>query len=198
MARTKGPRYTVKQSLGMDITDFMDLSGRELRAATKALTDAANKRLTRIRKSGIKSPAAMEVWSSGGKFGIAGKSEGQLRTEFLRARQFIEAPTSTVSGAKAARKRTQAGLRSEGLSIDDELYNKLIQAYIDNINTNPAIQARTIKYMLRDNAESWTASTELDIEDIAQRIRDEIDSQYNPGGSQYDGAARYFDLDEDL
>lgn len=192
------PRMTLKQALGIDINDFMELSGKELKAATKALADAANKRLTRLRKAGVPSPAARDVWTSGGKFMIGGKSEGELRTEFLRAKMFLEAPTSTVTAAKVARKKVMTGLSGQGIQINEDIYNKLLKTYMDNKDSNPAITARTMKYQLMRETENLVTPPDMDIEDIANRVYSEIHSQFAPGGSQYEGTSRYFDLDEDL
>ena len=193
----RAPRMTLKQALDIDINDFMELSGKELKAATKALADAANKRLTRLRKSEVPSPAARAVWTSGGKFMIGGKTEGELRTEFLRAKQFLEAPTSTVTAAKAARKRVISEVGQQGIRIDNDAYNRLLKAYMDNQDTNPDVIARTMKYMLMRET-SLVTPPDMDIEDIAQRVFDEINNQFGEGGSQYEGTSRYFDLDEDL
>lgn len=191
-------RFTVKQALDLDITDFMNLSGRELRAATKALADAANKRLSRLESAGIASPAGYEIRESGGKFRIGGKSEGELRTEFLRAKQFMEDPYSKVSEAKKAQREAAAALKERSkVGLTQDQYNKVLKTYLDNRNTNPNIIARTIKYQLMREQE-LSIPENADIEDIADRITAELMQSYEPGGAQYEGTAKYFDLEEDL
>jgi len=191
-------RFTVKQALDLDITDFMNLSGRELRAATKALADAANKRLSRLESAGIASPAGYEIRESGGKFRIGGKSEGELRTEFLRAKQFMEDPYSKVKAAKEAQEEAGAALKQRiGITLTQDQYNKVLKTYLDERNKNPEIIARTIKYQLNREQESDIPAN-ADIEDIADRITAELRQTYEPGGTQYEGTAKYFDLEEDL
>lgn len=191
-------RFTVKQALDLDITDFMNLSGRELRAATKALADAANKRLSRLESAGIASPAGYEIRESGGKFRIGGKSEGELRTEFLRAKQFMEDPYSKVKAAKEAQEEAGAALKQRiGISLTQDQYNKVLKTYLDERNKNPEIIARTIKYQLKREQE-LDIPAKADIEGIADRITEELRQTYEPGGTQYEGTAKYFDLEEDL
>lgn len=78
--------------------DFLSLQGKELRETVSRLASAANKRLKRMEQSGETSPAKEKVERSGGKFSVAGKSDEQVRAEYLRAKMYLEDKTSSLRG----------------------------------------------------------------------------------------------------
>lgn len=92
----------VRDILNMSIDDFNRLTEKQLRNVTKTLADAANKRIKRLADSGnTESPAYKGVQNSGGKISTAGKNtRQQLQKEFIRAKTFLNAKTSTLSGVK--------------------------------------------------------------------------------------------------
>lgn len=80
------------------LTKVMSMSRRELAQATSVLTQASNKRLARMKKQGITTPATEYIKKHGGKFSTKGKDVMQLRKEFQRAKGFLESETSTIKG----------------------------------------------------------------------------------------------------
>lgn len=68
------------------------------------LSSVANKRLKRMRDSGISYSyqSGDDTISGVKKFGTQGKTLGQLRAEYKRLQGFLESPVSTISGRKEA------------------------------------------------------------------------------------------------
>ena len=97
---------------GKSIGDISSMSIEELNAmdrptlakAVSRLASAANKRLKRFEGSELESPATKSVEKSGGKFGTRGKTLNQLRSEFIRAKNFLGNKTSTIKGYKQFKK----------------------------------------------------------------------------------------------
>lgn len=88
------------------ITDILSsdprgLAEANLRRQVQQLADAANKRVRRMEKSGLTSPAeARRKREGSGMFSTKGKNYNQLQAEFKRAKEYLEAKTSTIKGAK--------------------------------------------------------------------------------------------------
>lgn len=74
---------------------------RELALQVSKLASMANKRLVRLKASGLQdSPAYKKFVESGAqKFSVKGKDYNELQKELARVRQFVNSVTSTVRGA---------------------------------------------------------------------------------------------------
>lgn len=82
-------------------SDPRGLNEAQLRRQVQQLADAANKRLRRLAEKNITSPAeAGRKREGGGMFSTKGKNYNQLQAEFKRAKEYLEAKTSTIKGAK--------------------------------------------------------------------------------------------------
>lgn len=103
----------VKEILNLSDIQINKMSRRELAQVTSILSSAANKRIARIEKAGVTSPAVANVKSHDGKFSVKGKNTNQLRSEFARARNFMTNVTSTVKGAKSSARQIEKNLGLE-------------------------------------------------------------------------------------
>ena len=121
----------LSQVKDMPINEVMSLSHSELIKATRTLTSAANRRLTTMKKKGIKSPSTEYIRKHGGRFSLRytkGKRKGQyknvqqLREEFQRAKGFLESETSTVKGYRKWEQKMSKTLAKQGID-----YNSLTE-----------------------------------------------------------------------
>lgn len=102
----------------------------ELARATRTLGAVANKRINRLEKTGIESPAFESIKQSGGKITTKGKNINQLRAEFARAREFLSMSTSTVSGAREHFSRLEDFLTTkQGKKRKQKTINKQISKW---------------------------------------------------------------------
>lgn len=103
--------------------DYNTADAATLRKAVQQLSDAANKRVRRGLESGI-TQAAIVKWQQQGKgmFSTRGKtSTAALKSEYKRVKQFLEAKTSTISGAKKVDRETRQRLEREtGVRMDQQ------------------------------------------------------------------------------
>lgn len=188
--------WSISQIMDIDISDFMGLSRSGVRQAVSRLASAANKRIQRLIKANIETPALYEAKESGGKFSTKGKDINELRAEFIRVKDFLVSPSSTVTGAKALRNDIREGLELRGISINNEDFNKLFNMYMDLRGSNPDIVARTLKYKLLRNIEiNIDSNDNSTVDELTKRIVNALESIYNPGGPQYEGTANFFEFE---
>ena len=100
----------VKEILNLSDVQINKMSRKELAQVTSILASAANKRIARIEKAGVTSPAVSNIKKHDGKFSVKGKNTNQLRSEFARARNFMQNATSSVKGAKASARQIERNL----------------------------------------------------------------------------------------
>jgi hypothetical protein len=117
----------VKEILQLSDVQINKMSRRELSQVTSILSSAANKRIARIEKAGVTSPAVANVKRHDGKFSVKGKNTNQLRSEFARARNFMQNATSSVRGAKQSAKQIEKNL---GLGETVKKVSKAMPSYL--------------------------------------------------------------------
>lgn len=80
---------------------FASKERNELALQVSKIASMANKRLVRLRGSGLQDSPAYKKWVDSGaqKFSVKGKDYNELQKELARVRQFVNATTSTVRGA---------------------------------------------------------------------------------------------------
>lgn len=106
----------VQRVLNTDITQFEKMERPELAKEVSILASAANKRIKRLQQAGYNTPALRYTMEHGGKFSVKGKSHDELLEEIKRAKGFLAAKTSTVSGAKKSIKTIDIAIKKTQLT----------------------------------------------------------------------------------
>lgn len=96
------------------------LKEENLRKVVTRLSSAANKRADRMEKSGESSPALDARAQSGGRFSAKGKFGEALKNEFLRVKQFLQDPTSSLKGWNQRKKDALKEAKERGVIKTDE------------------------------------------------------------------------------
>lgn len=115
--------------LNIDLDTFNNLNEKELRALTSRLVSAGNKRIRRLQKHEINSPAMQslgkeKVFSTKlSKDTSKQQKVNKLRAEFSRARSFLTSETSTISGYKKFKTRTIKKIASD-LNMPEKVVEK--------------------------------------------------------------------------
>ena len=105
--------------LDIDLDTFNRLNEKELRAITSRLVSASNKRIRRLQKHDINSPAIQQLGKEKSfstklpKETSKQQRVNSLRGEFARARSFLTSETSTIGGYKKFVKRTKERIADE-------------------------------------------------------------------------------------
>lgn len=135
------------------------MSRKELARVVSDLRSVARKRIERMEKSEIYSPAYSAIIASGGIPTVKGMDLTQLKNEFKRYKHFIELKTSTVKGAKKYYEKSVKNferltgreftadqmkyffgllddLRDDGLATEKN-YNSVLNYMVDYVEENP-------------------------------------------------------------
>lgn len=184
---------SIQDIMYMDIEEFSHLSKSGLRQAVSRLADAANKRLKRLSKSDVVSPAYMEVLDNGNKFSTRGKSEIELQIEFRRVSNFLQDKTSTIKGSREYMEETRKNLKDAfGIEINKSDFAELIKEYGRIINESPDYQSRALRYKSLKNFNIGLANNQMTTTELSDDVVSILNRYYQPGGSQYEGTANYF------
>lgn len=135
----------VKDVLRLSDVQINKMSRKELAQVTSILSSAANKRIARIEKAGVTSPAVANVKSHEGRFSVKGKNTNQLRGEFARARNFMSNTTSTVRGAKSSARQIEKNL---GLGKSKKKSSKAVPSSLKNEHRKIAQKRERLKRTL--------------------------------------------------
>lgn len=87
-----------------------NMNYKELRAGVQKMASAYNKRIARMQKQGVYSPAAFYA----DKFSTKGKDAAALRVEWVKAKIFEMNPTATLKGAREYTNWLQWAFREMG------------------------------------------------------------------------------------
>lgn len=168
---------SVKDILSMDVSEFNKLGLKDMQKITGRLVSAGNKRLRRAEEKGITSPAFSYVENNGGAFSTKGKTLNQLRAEFVRAKNFLEAETSTIKGAEKFINQSIEALHKEGVDINKSDFQEVMRLYESLKRSDPKVAERGLKYaVLRELSEK--VESKLDAEEILTTMQNNLDSVY--------------------
>ena len=110
---------SINQIMDIDPQTFYKMGERELKDVTSRLVSAGNKRIRRLEKHNILSPAYRSLGTDT-RFsvklpkGIDGKQRvNALRQEYARVRNFLTAKTSTISGYNKLQKEIVADIEEQ-------------------------------------------------------------------------------------
>lgn len=185
--------YSINDIMDMGIEEFSNLTKPQLREAVSRLASAANKRLKRVSKDDIVSPAQIEAVASGGKFSTMGKSEIELQVEFRRVSNFLRDKTSTVTGARQLEEEVRAELKKRyGIGIDKSNFRDMLKTFKNLYEESPSTQARKLRYGKLKDFDIEIDNSSIDLQTLSDMVASVLNRYYVAGGSQYEGVARYF------
>lgn len=152
MAKNK---YKTSDLLAMSFQDMSKLTTQDLKKAVAQLGAIANKRATRLSKSDVATSSALVAFEkSGGKVSVAKKTQSQLRREFARTQKFLNAKTSTITGAKRYQKETSERLGVKNWNQDQwKTYWNAYEQIVTNSDSQIALYrlgSDRLQQMLRD------------------------------------------------
>lgn len=154
--------------------DLSSLSHTDLRQVVSRLSQVGNKRISRLSKSDIFSSAYEGFRRRGeGKFTTKGKSDFELKKEFLRVKNFLGMETSTVHGAQAVRREVIQKLKSEhNIKISNKQYNDFFKVYERLKEVDSTISNKLMKYNVFEEISNVLDNGNIDeaVEDMRSRL----------------------------
>jgi hypothetical protein len=186
---------SVNQILSMDVDVLNKLGKKDLQKITGRLVSAANKRIRRAKEKGVDSPAFAYIRDNGGKFSTRGKTLNQLRSEFVKAKNFLEAETSTVKGAEQFKAESISLLKDAGVNVSNENFDTVMKAVTNLMRNNKKVASRGMKYRMQEEAEIL-AKQGYTQEQIESELDAEINKLYEKMIDEYniDGTQQFFDM----
>lgn len=118
----------ISEIMEMDWNEIRGLGRKELAKLTSQLSSAANKRIKRFAEKGEVSPAVRYA-EKAGHFSVAGKNLNQLRSEYVRAKTFLQQETSTVRQWERVKTETVKTLSDMGVEIPREDIGEVMKVY---------------------------------------------------------------------
>ena len=187
---------TTKQALSLGVEDFNKMSRRDLARVVSTLGATANKRYKAF--GGAATPATRMFEQSGGKITTKGKSLNELRAEYVRARNFLEAETSTKRGFAAYREDIIEKLNLEGVDdLTPDQFSKLWKVYDLLKEKSPEVANKRFKYtVLEVIADQIVSNGRLSAKTIARRMSAELSDIYESEAAEDDtGVSGFFEFE---
>lgn len=174
---------SINDILNMSEKKFNKLSEKDLRKVVGRLVSAVNKRVRRFEKAGISTPATRALEKSGGMLSTKGKDLNQLRTEYARARDFLNMETSTRKGFENVQKKTIQTLKERGVNITTSELNDLFVVYNKLKELDPSITYMSWKYELMSDIAQMDNST--DVETRLMQAKERYNELYEENQEQF-------------
>lgn len=194
---TKG--MSTQDILNIDLATFNKLNTQEMREMVQRLSSTANKRMKALRESGLDSPALRAVnRSRRGKFSTRGKNLNELRAEFVRAKNFLENKTSTVSGWKKVRNEIIESLQEEGINITISNFDNLWKAFNKLAEGNPLYFEKNYRYeVLRELKEEMENYDNTEVDEVVAAIQNRMDKLYEQviANDEDTGVSQFFEIE---
>lgn len=163
--------------LNLDYDVFISLDAKDLAKVTSRLVSSANKRIRRMEEKGLESPAYQNMKRSGGNFSVAGKDLNQLRSEYMRVKNFMNSRTSSLKGWSEVKRDTVRDLKAKGVEVDKKNLDTVLRAYEELRKMDPNIADKNFKYRYMGKiAEHIKAG--VSIQDAVQKTMSKLDQIY--------------------
>lgn len=189
---------TVQDILNMDNATFNKLTESEMRKVLGRLVSAGNKRLRSFERSGESSPATRYVNKSGGAFSTKGKDLNALRSEYTRAKNFLQSKTGTRRGWKKTKNEIIEGLRKYGVEMPENQFDKVWKAYEDLKELSPEVANRGLKYSVLKEVADMATDKRRSADEIATALHENLSQIYEEqAGLEHgvDGISGFFEIE---
>lgn len=178
---------SVQDILNMDIDTFNKLNTSDLRKVVGRLVSAGNKRLRSFERAGERSPATRHVAKSGGSFSTKGKDLNELRSEYTRAKNFLQSKTGTRKGWKQVKKETITSLKKYGVEMTESQFDDVWTAYEDLKELSPEVANRGLKYSVLKDVADMVTDTDKSADEIAMALNENLSRIYEEQAGLNDG-----------
>lgn len=186
--------------LNLSSGDVSKLTRPQLAQVVSRVASAANKRLKGVKETGRATPAYTKVMESGGKFSTRGKSLNQLRSEFLRAKQYMESQSSTIARYDKLLVRTARNLSGAGVTnANPQTIEKLLKIYGKIYDSDPQARVRSMKYEIqRTIGDEMLINPNMSIDGIVTKVSAQLSKIYERNEATNNDYSEWFNVEDDL
>lgn len=189
---------SIEDILTMGNKEFNTLNEKDLRKVVGRLVSAGNKRARRLMGKDMNTPAVENLLSSGGLLSTKGKTFGELRSEYKRAKAFLKAKSSTVKGVSAINKKLISKFKENGVTIknSNELVNAL-RLYNEMKKRDPSLANRSMRYTVIEEAAK--ISDKLSFDEAITELNARLEKLYEESvPDEPDDISEFFDIEGDF
>ena len=189
---------TVQDILNMDNETFNKLTESEMRKVVGRLVSAGNKRLRSFERAGESSPATRHVAKSGGAFSTKGKDLNALRSEYTRAKNFMQSKSGTRKGWTKTKRETIEGLSKHGVEMSEKQFEKVWKAYEDLKELSPEVANRGLKYSVLKDVANMVTDENKSADEIARALHENLSQIYEEQARLnygFDGVSGFFEIE---
>lgn len=187
---------SISDILNMDIKTFNSLGKSDLQKVVGRLVSAGNKRIRTFEKHKESSPAIRYIMNNGGKFSTRGKDLNALRSEFFRAKSFLESKTSTRKKWNDTKQKVIDAMNKQGVNMTRGNFEDIWKAYEELKELSPEVATRGLKYTVLKDIADMVEERDLSAEDIVFSIRNRLDKIYEEKELEDydDGISEFFEF----
>lgn len=167
---------SINDLVNMDANDFLSLNRSEASKVVSRLASAANKRLRSMSKT--PTPATKRAAKSGGAFSVKGKTLNQIRSEYVRAKQFLQNETSTKKGYDKFVKAGVEQLGKMGVDISEKNYKRFTDLFDELKDNDPSVGNRQMRYKVMPELAKMVESGKLSDDEIIDRMKQRVVELY--------------------
>lgn len=167
---------SISDLINMDANDFLSLNRSEASKVVSRLASAANKRLRRMGNTS--SPATRRAAKSGGAFSVKGKTLNQIRSEYVRAKQFLQNETSTIKGYNKFVKAGVSQLAKMGVDISEQNYKRFTDLFDQLKEIDTSIGNRQLRYKVMPELAKMVERGKLSDNQILGRMKRKVVELY--------------------
>lgn len=189
---------SVQDILNMDNETFNKLSTSDMRKVVGRLVSAGNKRLRSFERAEERSPATRHVAKSGGAFSTKGKDLNALRSEYTRAKNFLQSKTGTRKGWKQVKRETISELKKHGVQMTEKQFDKVWKAYEDLKELSPEVANRGLKYSVLKDVADMVTDESKSADEIATALHENLSQIYEEQAgleNGVDGVSGFFEIE---
>ena len=171
-------KMSLKSLTDLSERELSSLSHNELSKVVSRLSQVANKRLTRLSKSGVFSSAYEGFRRRGeGRFTTKNKTDFDLKKEFLRVKEFLNMETSTVHGSQAVRREVIQKLKKEhNIKISNKQYNDFFKVYERLKEVDSTVSNKLMKYNVFEEISNVLDDSNID--ETVDKMRNRLTEIY--------------------
>lgn len=186
--------------LNLSSGDVSKLTRSQLAQVVSRIASAANKRLKGVKEKGRATPAYTKVMESGGKFSTRGKSLNQLRSEFLRAKEYMESQSSTIAQYDKMLARIARNLSGAGVTnITHQNIEKLLKIYGKIYQSDPQARVKSMKYEIqRTIGDELLINPDMSIDEIVTKVSNQLSKIYERNEATNNEFSEWFDVEDDI
>ena len=168
----------LNQMMNLSQREIERMSRRELAKVVSGMRSVARKRIERIEKNEIYTPAYTNIIASGGIPPVKGMDVVALRNEYKRYKHFLSLKTSTVKGAKQYEKVNRTNFEKITGKKWSQENIKPLWALLDELREDGTVTSQNYRQALNYMVDFVDENPDATKEEILEHARGRLQEEY--------------------